>query len=136
MYAPATQIGSGSQSRSDGHLTSGFQYDLAWKTEQWDIPLTFPESTHAISQASVFWALRASQRDFNRDQAQTKILHKLALEACKLARITPETPEVDPQALKAAVCIGEIRGAYANLMQIGQEERGKPLDTKSFSHLP
>ena len=136
MYAPAARTARGSQSESAGDLASGFQYDLAWKTEQWDIPLTFPEDTHASSQASVFWALRASQRDFRRDQAESKILQKLAIEACKLARITPEMPEVDPQALKAAVSIGEIHAAYAGLVHISQKEEGAPSHTKSFAHLP
>ena len=89
-------------------LSASLPYELAWKTEQWDLPSLYRADTKT-SQANFFWALRAGQRELDVDRAQGSISRHMMTEASKLAMLHCTAPSFDKEAIEALVCIREIQ---------------------------
>ena len=89
-------------------LPAGQLFELAWRTEHWDLPLTYKTGTDT-SQANLFWALRADQREVDIKKSRNLISEYLSKEMAKLARLESSTSSADEEAVRALLCIREVQ---------------------------
>ncbi|KAL8276961.1 hypothetical protein RQP46_010596 [Phenoliferia psychrophenolica] len=118
--------------RSDGLVSEsdiplGLNYDLAWRTDTWDIPVE--RSTADSSAASVYQALRQVNANRDRSALGGYIDGLLVSETWKLSGINLSTPTPDAAAVAAMLSLREVR-LWAQL------EIGESLDEEVAATLP
>lgn len=90
----------------DQDLDPGLSYDLAWRTNTWDLPIEARSSSR--SSAALYSALRAAQSSV--DVKATRVTSESALvsEVKKLGSVSVNLPRPDPEALVTVLALRDV----------------------------
>jgi ataxia telangiectasia mutated family protein len=98
--------------RASGRLeettaTAGLPYELAWRTQQWDLPLE--QNAQNGSSAALFTALRAVHRDRDQSAAMQALEASIVKETRKAATVSADLPMPNREALVTLLSLREVR---------------------------
>jgi ataxia telangiectasia mutated family protein len=86
---------------------NGLPYELAWRTQQWDIPLE--RNAQTTSAASLFSALRAIHRERDESTAMEALDASIVGEMRKAATVSADLPMPNREALATLLSLREVR---------------------------
>jgi ataxia telangiectasia mutated family protein len=92
---------------SAASLPGSLAYDLAWKTERWDLPSTF-SSGHETADASLFRALRAAQRELDPEKVKRTIGECLSRETLKLANAIANSQSLSESDIGSLLSVRQV----------------------------
>lgn len=119
---------SGSLTEKD--IASDLPYELAWRTDVWDLPVE--RAATSTSSATLYTALKACRTSRSADSARTLTIDALTLEVQKFGRVCLDYPKPDPNttstllALREAVDFGTVTsepGLVAQMAGVPEETR-------------
>ena len=119
---------SGSLAEKD--IASDLPYELAWRTDVWDLPVE--RAATSTSSATLYTALKACRTSRSADAARTLTIDALTSEVQKFGRVCLDYPKPDPNttstllALREAVDFGTITaesGLVAKMAGVPEQTR-------------
>lgn len=92
------------ESQSIDSTLSRARFELAWRAETWDVPLTYTSGQNS-SEARLFRTMRINHVDVDKKAAFPKISRLLQGEAFKLMQVDAANPTPEPANIDALMCI-------------------------------
>lgn len=94
---------------SDGSvLPSGLPFDLAWRTEQWDLPSTFRQGAES-SQANIFRIVKANERELDKGRALASANTALHAEVAKLGDLAATQSLRGVNTIRTVISINQVK---------------------------
>lgn len=93
---------------TDADVPSGLPYDLAWRTDAWDLPPVVPRAS-TPSSAILYSALRAVHRERRVGDTSAMVGAALVAESGKLRRMDLDNPVAGSSVLGTLMCLHDVR---------------------------